>query len=87
MTLSDKGGGSGGLVLEGRRELLLLDVVASKTVDTRLDENHAAERSAMYEGVRKERVGKRELEIERSNWRSWTQLNAQAPSHLLDSHA
>jgi len=39
--LGDEGRGSGGLVLEGRRELLLLDVVAGKTVDTRLDKNHA----------------------------------------------
>ena len=39
--LGNKSRGSGGLVLEGRRDLLGLDVVASKTVDTGLDENHA----------------------------------------------
>jgi hypothetical protein len=40
--LSDEGGSGGGLVLERRGNLLLLDVVTGETVDTGLDENHAA---------------------------------------------
>ena len=40
--LSDQGRGSGGLVLEGRGQLLLLDVVTSETVDPGLDENESA---------------------------------------------
>jgi hypothetical protein len=43
INLSDKGGSGSGLVLEGRGELLLLDVVTCETVDTGLDENHAAD--------------------------------------------
>ena len=42
MRLSDKGGSGGGLVLEGRGDLLGLDVVSGETVDTGLDENHSA---------------------------------------------
>jgi hypothetical protein len=40
--LSDESRGGGGLVLECRRELLLLDVVTGETVDTGFDQNHAA---------------------------------------------
>jgi hypothetical protein len=39
--LGDEGRGSGGLVLEGSGDLLLLDVVAGEAVDTRLNKNHA----------------------------------------------
>lgn len=40
--LGDQGRGSGGLVLEGRGQLLLLDVVSSETVDPGLDKNQSA---------------------------------------------
>lgn len=40
--LGDQGGGSGGLVLEGRRELLLLDVVSRQSVDSGFDQNESA---------------------------------------------
>ena len=39
--LSDKGGSGSGLVLECRRELLLLDVVSGQSVDSGLNKNHS----------------------------------------------
>jgi hypothetical protein len=44
--LGNKGRRGRGLVLERRGDLLLLDVVAGQTVDTGLDENHAAEQGS-----------------------------------------
>lgn len=43
--LCDEGGGGSGLVLECRRELLLLDVVSGQSVDSGLDKNHSADMS------------------------------------------
>lgn len=40
--LGDQGRGGSGLVLEGRRELLLLDVVSSQSVDSGFDQNESA---------------------------------------------
>lgn len=40
--LSDQGGSGSGLVLEGRGQLLLLDVVSSESVDPGLDQNESA---------------------------------------------
>jgi len=42
LRLSDQGGSGSGLVLEGRGQLLLLDVVTSETVDPGLDQNESA---------------------------------------------
>lgn len=42
LRLGDQGGSSGGLVLEGRGQLLLLDVVSGETVDPGLDQNETA---------------------------------------------
>lgn len=44
--LGDQGGGGSGLVLEGRRELLLLDVVSRQSVDSGFDQNESAERES-----------------------------------------
>ena len=41
--LGDEGGSGSGLVLECRRELLLLDVVSSQSVNSGFNENHSAE--------------------------------------------
>lgn len=42
LRLGDEGGSGGGLVLEGRRDLLGLDVVSGQSVDSGLDKNHSA---------------------------------------------
>ena len=42
MRLGDQSGSGSGLVLEGRRNLLGLDVVSGKSVDSGLDKNHSA---------------------------------------------
>ena len=42
VTLRNESRSGCSLVFEGRGKLLLLDVVARETVNTRLDENHAA---------------------------------------------
>ena len=52
--LGDEGGSGSGLVLECRRELLLLDVVSSQSVNSGFNENHSAKKyiSITFEGHR-----------------------------------